>query len=661
MRQRGDASDDSAKTVPRPPERRSPIRGKTFMGMAGLAVGNAPTMLSQPLVEGGGTGQREDARISKTEDHYYDPIVELGRGGMGIVYKATQVMKLRGSERGVKRTVALKVINFDSEYTKEKIKELIERFITEAELVTKLDHKNVIKLLDFGQTDDGKLYYAMEFLEGQDLDALLWKRGGSLPWQAAKPIIEQVCSALDAAHNYKDKESGERKPIIHRDIKPANIFLTTDEDGNQLVKVLDFGLAKIQTPIGHEITQVGEGGMGTPEYMSPEQATPPYVVDHRTDIYAVGAVLYHMLTGREPLIIERVQRMEAEAPEQFRQREIDACVKNQRVIRTEQPQPLRTVAPGLDIPAELENIVLKCLEKDAKKRYQTVRELKRALESCNGAKKSNGRTTNGDGPESEPPAIQTAIINGEEPVGPAGPGGPYCSSRLPVQNGANGQQASDGAIVMQAGTRADGEKKVPARRKFSRWFIIGAAAITCLGGAATGVIAVSGSGTGQRQDVQETAEPPQNRTPVKRLPLAELPRAAGTAQAADGAGTKQPPEAAAAPQRDAAPAEVAETHAVTISAGVAGVDVLLSGETACKTAGNGTCSLTVAAGSGPVELTFRKRGYREARRSITPDRDQSVEVAMERAPARNRPGQPRPGTARITDQGDNSRVVIPPE
>ncbi len=659
MQKSDGGSGDSAKTTPKPPK--TPIRGKTFMGLAGTIPSPtpapaAPRLPSMPLAEAAAADEQKDSRIAKSEDHYYEPIEELGRGGMGIVYKAMQVMKIRGSERGVKRPVALKVINFGTNFN---AREMTERFITEADLVSKLKQRNVIKLLDFGQTEKGELYYAMEFLEGTDLEIMMGNRGGlprqrAIPWEEAKPIIEQVCAALDAAHSYVDEETGERRPIIHRDIKPANIFLAIDEDGTLEVKLLDFGLGKIQAKTGHEITQTGEGGMGTPEYMSPEQANFPFVVDHRADIYAVGALLYEMLAGRTPLPVETVMRKEGETEEAFRAREYQYYfVDVPAMIQSKIPLPLREAAPWADIPEELAAAVMKCLEKDHHKRYQNMRELREALSKCNGTKTKAAGVQDGTVPSNgtvDP--LQTIIIDEDGlAAGPSAAASHRSDPRL------RQPEAGSLAAVEQPISSSETRRFPNKRSPFRKWLAIGSAVAVLGGAAGLGYYKLRGPDAQQgaypgKPLVMGTAHAGSDplEEPRKPNPAGEAETDAGTVQA--GNGQQRPDSDARGP--------VALTYTLTVRAGIPGVSVLIGNDTACVTGSGGTCDVSLGASPEQVELVFRKRGYRDARRSVTPDRDQSVQVEMERAPTKTRP--PRgPRGPMVNDQGDPTHVMVPGE
>ncbi len=204
---------------------------------------------------------------------------EIGRGGMGHVYSATHRM--------IGKRAAIKVLK--PEVSRSPI--VVERFIQEARAVNQIHHPNIIDIFAFGALEDGRAYHIMDLLLGESLRKRL-KRGALIPSEAAS-VIEETALALTAAHE---------KGFVHRDLKPDNIFLQTREDRWPEVKLLDFGLAKLMPEAGFAPFKTKTGVMlGTPEYMSPEQARGTGV-DYRTDIYALGVVMFEILCGRRPFI-----------------------------------------------------------------------------------------------------------------------------------------------------------------------------------------------------------------------------------------------------------------------------------------------------------------------------------------------------------------------
>jgi serine/threonine-protein kinase len=261
----------------------------------------------------------------------------VGIGGMGRVYRAEQT--------ALGRTVAVKIIH--PHLVGEE--NAAARFITESRAASRLNHPNSVGIIDFGKSPDGQLYLVMEFLRGKDLARVSYEEG-PLPFRRIIDVLRQTLAALAEAHN---------ENIIHRDLKPENIILEPVRSGGDFVKVVDFGLAKIRADTTQpSITSPGIV-CGTPEYMSPEQARGD-PLDARSDLYAVGVILYQLLTGRLPF--------EAESPTQVVLAHL-----------TRPPVDPRVLAPDRKIPDPLAEIALRALSKDPKDRYQDSDDLSAAL------------------------------------------------------------------------------------------------------------------------------------------------------------------------------------------------------------------------------------------------------------------------------------------
>ena len=282
-----------------------------------------------------------DPLIGKVLNGRFTILEPLGVGGMGKVYKAMQ--------SPLDRMVALKVLN--PKYSGTKDPGFERRFFLEAAMTAKLHHPNTITVHDYGRTEDGIYFIAMEHVEGETLQARL-ARDLTLPWPRALHIAGQIARSLREAH---------KAGMIHRDLKPANIMLLQDETDSDMVKVLDFGLVKSLLPEGPlsptdtELTQAGVL-LGSPLYMAPEQARNE--ADARSDIYALGVVLYQCIGGKTPFTGKE---------------SIDIIVKH---IREKPPQLKSSV---VELPVEVNALVMKCLEKEPANRFQSMDELLEAM------------------------------------------------------------------------------------------------------------------------------------------------------------------------------------------------------------------------------------------------------------------------------------------
>ena len=287
-----------------------------------------------------------DPLLGTTVAGRYKVIKLLGEGGMGQVYLA--------EHSAIEKRIALKVLR--SEYAHKG--EIVTRFQQEAISASRIKHPNVLDVFDFGQLENGCFYLAMEFLEGNDLADEL-QRARVLTAPRALPIAMQICRALAAAHS---------KGVVHRDMKPENVFLQRTGDGEEIVKIVDFGIAQLK-PSNEEAAaasthrRLTRTGMifGTPEYMAPEQASGKHA-DLRCDIYAVGIILFELFTGSVPFTGETF---------------LGVLTKH----LNEMPPSMRSVYPDLQLSPELEGVVSRALAKDPLQRYQTMTELAQALAS----------------------------------------------------------------------------------------------------------------------------------------------------------------------------------------------------------------------------------------------------------------------------------------
>jgi eukaryotic-like serine/threonine-protein kinase len=282
-------------------------------------------------------GLRAEVRAARRFGQYVLE-TKLGEGGMGEVYRARHGMMRRPS--------AIKLLRAD------RAGELnLHRFEREVQLTARLTHPNTITIFDYGRTDDGVFYYAMELLDGATLQRVV-AVAGRQPAGRVVRILTMICGALNEAHAIG---------LIHRDIKPANIMLCTQGGERDVVKLLDFGLVK-EFEVDREVNLTGASTVvGTPQYMAPESILEPSSVDVRTDIYALGAVAYYLLAGADVFDGKSM---------------VEVCSQHLH----QKPDPLS--ARGVAIPAELEAIVLACLDKDPDRRPQSAAELRRRVEAC---------------------------------------------------------------------------------------------------------------------------------------------------------------------------------------------------------------------------------------------------------------------------------------
>jgi hypothetical protein len=271
----------------------------------------------------------------------YHIIRKLGEGGMGAVYLGEHVKMGRKS--------AIKVMNPAMAGDPD----AISRFNREAANASRISHPNVCQIYDFGETPDGTIYLAMEFIEGVSLTAII-EREGALPAARAAKILKQAADALASAH-----ELG----IVHRDLKPDNIMVVHGRDGADVVKVVDFGIAKAVAgdETGQKVTKTGLV-VGTPEYMSPEQLSGDKL-DGRSDIYSLGLVFYRMLTGVLPFQADSAQ---------------ETMVKR----LTDDPMPLAVARPDISFPPELQRVLDKALARLPTERYASAAQFGREAEAA---------------------------------------------------------------------------------------------------------------------------------------------------------------------------------------------------------------------------------------------------------------------------------------
>ncbi|MBS1990842.1 MAG: protein kinase [Cyanobacteria bacterium SZAS LIN-3] len=276
--------------------------------------------------------EKPDPLLGQNFGEHYQILSVLGRGGMSVVYKAKHKL--------MDRIVAIKVLHGDVDQTG------TERFKHEAQTASALNHPNIVSVYEFGFID-GHAFLVMDCLEGENLNEILQK-DVRIPVERAINIFRQACLGLDHAH---------KKGVVHRDLKPGNLCIIQGEGGNEIVKIVDFGIAKLMPETGKDQTRLTQTGevFGSPLYMSPEQclARP---IDLRSDIYSLGCLMYECLTGSVPI-------------------EGDTAYETMTMHVHKAPESFAKKAPDLHINPSIEAIVFRCLEKKPEDRYQSCAEL----------------------------------------------------------------------------------------------------------------------------------------------------------------------------------------------------------------------------------------------------------------------------------------------
>lgn len=281
--------------------------------------------------------KRATNHVGEIVENRFEIEKHIGTGGMATVYRAKHLH--------VDLNVAIKILNRDEMNEKD-----IERLKREAKVLNSIFHPNVVKVYSFGFLESGAPYLVLDLLDGKSLDQMIQSEK-CLPIVWLLRAFDQICEGLICAH-----ESG----LVHRDLKPSNIMVVKPDEDGAFIKLLDFGIARslVTAPSEQKLTRHGEI-FGSPLYMSPE-AIQGKEMDHRSDIYAFGCLMYESITGVPPFIGNNV---------------IMTFMKHM----TEQAKPMAELTPGLRIPAEIEAIVAHCMRKDPDARYQSVADVYKDL------------------------------------------------------------------------------------------------------------------------------------------------------------------------------------------------------------------------------------------------------------------------------------------
>ncbi|HTJ46915.1 MAG TPA: protein kinase [Kofleriaceae bacterium] len=288
-----------------------------------------------------------DRLVGQTLDGRYFIERKIGEGGMGVVFAARHAI--------IERPLAIKVLKKEVARDSATIK----RFVQEAKAASRIGHPNIVDVTDFGTTPDGLTYSTMEYVDGQTLSAAI-KTTAPFKLARALPIVAQIARALGAAH---------AKGIVHRDLKPENIFLVNRDGRRDFVKIVDFGIAKVtpmegQSADGPRLTRAG-AVFGTPEYMAPEQAAGRNDTDGRVDVYALGIILYEMITGKVP-------------------HKADSMVRTLAMQMLDPIIPPSQLRPDLALSPAFEGMLMKMLAKKREQRYATMEEVLKDLEGAAG-------------------------------------------------------------------------------------------------------------------------------------------------------------------------------------------------------------------------------------------------------------------------------------
>jgi serine/threonine-protein kinase len=525
----------------------------------------------------------------------YQIIAKMSEGGMGQLFLARHVSMDR---RAVVKVLRAHLTEDDG---------IVRRFINEAHAAAMIGHPGIVYVMDVGRLSSGSPYILMEHLEGESLARRL-KRVGKLDVASALTMVRQMADALAAAHD---------KGIVHRDLKPGNLFLVTDAAEVDRVKILDFGIAKLLTSNENAVATRTDVLMGTPMYMSPEQCDGARSLDHRSDLYSLGCILFELVCGRPPFT--------------------DAGAGTVIAAHLMLPPPApRSIDP--QIPPEVEDMILRLLAKAPQDRYQHARELIAAIDEMMallGIERQSVRMI-AVSPPSERMARLTRPENTTSPPAPSlTVPAEVTEPPLPVYPSATTQYGSGESIGTPALT--------PRRRRL--WGILLGMGLAL----AAAVLVLPWLGSKDQRGIDGPATQPTSAAAepdtAPAAPPAAPPATPATAAAATAAAAATPGEEPAA-----------ATVAVEIASRPAEAEVRRGKELVGRTPYRGT----FPAGSAPLVFVISKSGYQDQVVEIQPDRDRTHAVELVRR--RGRAESPRAGgSARPPGRRPDTRPRLRPE
>ena len=418
-----------------------------------------------------------DVTIGQLLDKKYRIVRLLGEGGMGAVYEGENVR--------IHHRVAIKLLHAGIADNAS----VVERFEREAQAAGKIGSDHIVEVYDLGELPSGSRYMVMEYLDGENLTARVTKAGRLTP-QVAAPLMVQLLEGLEAAH---------KAGIVHRDLKPDNIFLTKDKRGEDFVKIVDFGVSKfnqLSGDSGMSMTRTG-AVIGTPYYMSPEQAKGSKQSDHRSDIYSAGVVLFECITGQVPYLADTFNEL------MFK-------------IVLEPPPAPESLVPGLD--PNFAAIIKKGMAREPSDRFQTSTEFAEAISQWMAGT-----------PQAFRPPMQSSPMSSPSPMASTGAGGPVMADIMQPAVGQTNPGQLPLAGTTGAGSMTSSVKDTGAKKSSAVVAIAAVAAVLLLGGIGA-VVLMKGGG-------DKTAAGPAPTTTATTVtapttPAVTTPTATPTAQAA---------------------------------------------------------------------------------------------------------------------------------